>query len=406
VQLSAGSLVPAHGVALEADDCYVNEAVLTGESFPVQKQTGASPPAAPLRERPNSLFLGTDVRSGTARVIVAATGPGTEFGAIAHRLALRPPEAEFERGVRHFGYLLTSAMLVMVFVVFIVHVINGRPALETLLFAVALAVGLSPELLPAILSVNLARGAQMMARQGVLVRRLNAIENLGSMDVLCTDKTGTLTRGVVRLEGAYDASGAPSPDVRLLAGWSAVLATGLRNPLDDAILAAGGPETSALRKLGEIPFDSVRKRATIAIEAEARRRLLTKGAFDHVLEICATLKDGSPLDAAARKCLENRYLAWSQSGIRVLGVASRAIDGSPPYGRELERDFVFDGFLTFLDRPNDDVPDAIRNLARLGVAIKVITGDSRPVTQRRPHRRCPAFGVALKPAAAAGHLPA
>ena len=179
VLLSAGSLVPADAVLLEATDFFVNEAVLTGESYPVQKMPGAVEPAAALAERTNCVFLGTNVQSGTARCLVCATGPATEFGAVAHRLTLRPPETEFDRGIRRFGYLLTSAMLVMVLLVFVAHVFHGRPPVDTLLFSMALAVGLSPELLPAILSVNLARGAQMMADRGVLVRRLNAIENLG-----------------------------------------------------------------------------------------------------------------------------------------------------------------------------------------------------------------------------------
>ena len=209
--LSAGSLVAADGVLVEATDCFVNEAVLTGESFPTEKTPAVVAASAPLRDRVNSVFMGTNVRSGFARVLVVKTGAATQFGHIAQRLALRPPETEFDRGLRHFGYLLLMVMVVMVLAVFAVNVVLGRPAIETLLFSVALAVGLSPELLPAILSVNLARGAQVMAGRGVLVRRLNAIENLGSMDVLCTDKTGTLTEGVVQLEGAYDASGAPSP---------------------------------------------------------------------------------------------------------------------------------------------------------------------------------------------------
>ena len=194
-QLSAGSLVPADAVVLEAADCFVSEAVLTGESFPVEKRPGLSKQDSSLADRTNCVFLGTNVRSGTAQCVVVHTGRDTQFGTIAHRLTLRPPETQFDRGIRRFGYLLTVAMLLMVLVVFVAHMLRGRPPVETLLFAVALAVGLSPELLPAILSVNLARGAQMMAKEGVLVRRLNAIENLGGMDILCTDKTGTLTGG-------------------------------------------------------------------------------------------------------------------------------------------------------------------------------------------------------------------
>ncbi|HET7156725.1 MAG TPA: HAD-IC family P-type ATPase, partial [Hyphomicrobiaceae bacterium] len=225
VLLSAGSLVPADGVVLEAADCFVSEAVLTGESFPVEKRPGMALASAGLAKRGNCVSLGTNVRSGTAQFLVVKTGPSTAFGAIAHRLTLRPPETEFDRGIRRFGYLLTSAMLIMVLLVFVAHVFHGRPPVDTLLFAVALAVGLSPELLPAILSVSLARGAQMMARHGVLVRRLNAIENLGSVDILCTDKTGTLTEGVVQVEGAYDATGVSSEAVMDLAAWNAALET-------------------------------------------------------------------------------------------------------------------------------------------------------------------------------------
>jgi Mg2+-importing ATPase len=203
VLLSAGSLVPADSRVLEATDSYVSESVLTGESFPVEKSPSCLPADAPLPQRSNCVYLGTNVRSGTVRCVVVRTGSATMFGTIAQRLTLRPPETEFDRGTRRFGYMLTSAMLVMVLIVFVAHMLAARPVVETLLFAVALAVGLSPELLPAILSVNLARGAQMMAQHGVLVRRLNAIENLGSIDVLCTDNTGTLTEVVVRLDGGY-----------------------------------------------------------------------------------------------------------------------------------------------------------------------------------------------------------
>jgi P-type Mg2+ transporter len=381
VLLSAGSLVPADGVILEASDFFVSEAVLTGESFPVEKHPGAVAPTAGLRERLNCVFLGTNARSGTARCLIVATGLKTQFGAIAHRLTLRPPETEFDRGLRRFGHLLTSAMLVMVFLVFIAHVLHGRPPIETLLFSVALAVGLSPELLPAILSVNLARGAQMMARHGVLVRHLTAIENLGSMDVLCTDKTGTLTEGVVVLEGAYDALGSPSADVQKQGAWNAALETGLASPLDDAILSAAAADLSNVRKLAEIPFDFVRKRVSVVVETEGRASLITKGAFHNVLEICTRSGDAVVLDAAGKARLEERYQSWSAQGIRVLAVASRTVEPQLRYGRELERDLTFVGFLTFFDRPKPDVADAIRSLAALGVSIKIITGDCKPVTQ-------------------------
>ncbi len=379
VLLSAGSLVAADTVLLEATDCFAGEAVLTGESFPVEKRPGPLPPLTPLAKRINCIFLGTNIRSGTARGVVVETGSATELGAIAHRLTLRPPDTEFERGIRRFGYLLMSAMLVMVLLVFVAHMLRGRSPVETLLFSIALAVGLSPELLPAILSVNLARGAQMMARRGVLVRRLNAIENLGSMDILCTDKTGTLTEGVVRLSGAHDPAGAESAAVLELAAVNAAVESGLANPLDDAILAARSPEVAPLRKRAEIPFDFVRKRVSVVVADQRGVRLITKGAFHHVLEVCSQLPDGLPLDVARRADLEARYDAWSRQGIRVLAVATREVPDQASFGRDDEQQLTFVGFLTFLDRPKEGVAEAIADLAGLGVAVKLITGDARAV---------------------------
>ena len=380
VLLSAGSLVPADGILLEATDFYVSEAVLTGESFPVAKQPGIVAAAAPLAARTNCVYLGTNVRSGTARCLIARTGASTQFGAIAQRLTLAPPETEFDRGIKRFGYLLTSAMVIMVLVIFAAHVLQGRPPVETLLFAVALAVGLSPELLPAVLSVNLARGARMMARGGVLVRRLNAIENLGSMDVLCTDKTGTLTEGVVKVEGSYDQTGAPAPAVLELAAVNATLETGLANPLDEAIVAARRPDLSSIEKLAEIPFDFIRKRLSVIIRGPDGVSLVTKGAFAHVLEICSRTPDGE-LDAESRHRLLVLHERWSGQGVRVIAVATRTLDARTSYGHADETGMTFAGFVTFLDRPKADAAAAIAGLAAIGVAIKVITGDNRLVTE-------------------------
>jgi len=381
VLLAAGSLVPADAIVIESADGYVSESVLTGESFPVAKGPGVVAADTQLQRRSNCVHLGTNVRSGTLRCVVVATGEGTQFGTIAQRLALRPPETEFDRGIRRFGYLLTSAMFVIVFVVFVVHMLGGRPLIDTLLFSVALAVGLSPELLPAILSVNLARGAKMLAQHGVLVRHLSAIENLGSMDVLCTDKTGTLTEGMITLEGGYDVAGEPSTTVVELGTINAALETGIASPLDDAILAAGHPDLAGVRKLAEIPFDFVRKRVSVVVERDNGVSLITKGAFQHVLDACATLADGTALDAHERARLEQRFMDWSSRGIRVLAVASRTLRSQNTYGRSDEHDLVFAGFLTFLDNPKEGAAQALSDLAGLGVSVKLITGDSKLIAQ-------------------------
>jgi P-type Mg2+ transporter len=381
IALSAGSLVPADAVVLEAMDCQVNEAVLTGEAFGVEKTPGLVAAATPLARRTNYVYQGSNVQSGTARCLVVAVGSDTEYGAIAHTLRTAPPETEFDRGLRHFGYLLVKIMLLITVVVFIVHVALERPALETLLFAIALAVGLSPELLPAILSVNLARGAAMMASRGVLVRHLSAIENLGSMDVLCTDKTGTLTEGVVRLEGAYDGCGARSSRVLELGALNAHFETGLPSALDDAILNELTPREVGLTKLAEVPFDFVRKRVSVVVDGAEGVQLVTKGAVRNVLDASTRLPDGSALDARARERIERLHASWAGQGVRALAVASRVLAAKPRFGRDDEAELTFEGFLTFVDRPKPGAREALADLGRLGVQVKIITGDARLVAE-------------------------
>jgi P-type Mg2+ transporter len=389
VRLAAGSLIPADAVVLEANDFFVSQAVLTGETFPVEKMPGAVAPAAGLAARSNCVFMGTSVRSGTARVLVAATGKDTVFGQIAGKLALRPALTEFERGIQRFGYLLTRIMLVMVMVVLAINIFLQKPPIESLLFALALAVGLTPELLPAIISVTLSHGAKRMARLGVIVRRLASIENLGSMDVLCTDKTGTLTAGIVQLDGAVDVAGERSQSVLRLACINARFQTGLVNPLDEAVGAAGdkaGVDLAAVRKIDEIPYDFVRKSlSVVAADAAGVRTLVTKGALANVLGMCDRVRDGAgdaPLDAAARAQIEARYDGWSAQGFRVLGVASRMVDDrAGSYSRADEAAMCFEGFLLFLDPPKDDVRQTLLDLAQRGVQLKMITGDNHKVAR-------------------------
>jgi len=390
ILLSAGNLIPADGLVLEAKDFLVSEAALTGESFPVEKRPGMLPPATPLAARSNAVFLGSSVRSGTAKAMIVETGRRTAFGAIAARLKARPPETEFQRGVRQFGYLLIRVMVVIVLFVLTVNAVLDRPAVESLLFAVALAVGLSPELLPAIVSVTLSAGAREMARQGVIVRHLEAIENLGSMDVLCTDKTGTLTAGAISLDRATDAAGQPSDAVRAYAYVNAALETGIANPLDAAIVAAGsaaGLSTDGWQKIDEIPYDFQRKRLTIVV-ADARdpahHLIVTKGAFAQVLEVCATLRQGSgvvPLTPALRAALDAHYQSRGSEGFRVLALATRQLTPHSPYDRHSETEMVFEGFLDFFDPPKPDAGQIIADLSALGIRTKVISGDNRHVTR-------------------------
>jgi len=389
IMLSAGNLIPADGLLIEATDFMVNEASLTGESFPVEKQPGIVPPETPLAGRTNAVYLGASVESGKAKMLAVETGRRTAFGAIVTRLKARPPETEFERGIRQFGYLLLRVMIGVVLFVLTVNLLLGRPLISSLLFAVALAVGLTPELLPAIINVTLAAGARAMAKQGVIVRRLDAIENLGSMDIFCTDKTGTLTEGVIVLQDATDADGRTSTQIRQLAFLNAAFETGIDNPLDAALAAAGksaGLTTSGYRKIDEIPYDFRRKRLTIvlAVDSDASQHLIvTKGAFENVLAVCSSVdRDGVnvPLTADVHERLEAFYQAKGEAGFRVLAVATRKIAAKDRYGYDDEGGMAFAGFLVFLDPPKSDAQKTLRDLASLGIHIKVISGDNRHVT--------------------------
>lgn len=389
ILLSAGKLIPADCLVLEAKDFLVSEASLTGESFPVEKQPGIVPAAAAISGRSNAVFMGSSVRSGSAKAIIVETGMRTAFGAIAARLGEREPETEFARGVRQFGGMLVRVMMLIVLFVLTANQLLGRPVAESLLFAVALAVGLSPELLPAIVSVTLSAGARHLAKRGVIVRRLDAIENLGSMDILCTDKTGTLTEGVIVLEDAVDVTGQTSTGVRQLAYLNAALETGIENPLDAAIVAMGERErltAAGVRKIDEIPYDFMRRRLSIIVEdadGPGTHRLITKGAFANILEICSAVnrpQGPQPLDGGARRELESFFQAKGEAGFRVLAIAERRLPAKSRYAREDEDGLTFMGFLLFLDPPKSDAGQIIRNLAALGIAVKIISGDNRYVT--------------------------
>jgi Mg2+-importing ATPase len=385
VLLAAGNLVPADALILDCSDFLVSQAALTGESLPVEKHAGVVPPSSPIAACTNAVFTGSSVRSGTARILVAQTGANTQFGAIAKRLVSREPETDFERGVRHFGTMLLRVMFVMVTFVLAINHWLGRPFVESLLFAVALAVGLSPELLPAIVTVTLSAGARHLAAGGVIVRRLEALENFGSMTVLCTDKTGTITTGEVALARATDPSGADSAEVRRLAFLNAALETGIANPLDAALVSAGKAaslDAAGVKKIDEIPYDFQRRRLTIVLEDAGERLLVTKGAFAEVLAICSSVAGGSsaPLTPVNRAALEQYFGAKGQDGFRVLALATKRVAEKPDYTLEDEQDLVFAGFLLFLDPPKAGAADALRELRHLGIATKVISGDNRHIT--------------------------
>lgn len=380
VQLSAGSLVPADGLVLEATDFFLNQAVLTGETYPVEKRPGVVAEKSSLAERTNMVFMGTSVSSGSSKALIIQTGAGTVFGQIAEHLELRPPETEFERGIRHFGYLLSEVTLILVFAVFAINVFFKRPVLDSLLFSIALAVGLTPQLLPAIININLSKGSQAMAKRGVIVRRLASIENFGSMDVLCTDKTGTLTLGVVKLNGAFDVDGQPSDAVFREAFLNSHFQTGMANPLDDAVVGFAQPDISNVTKVDEIPYDFGRKRLSVVVKENNVNRMVTKGALNKVLEVCTQMDAQGgpvPLDAEARKKIDALFTDWSSQGYRVLGVARREVEAKEVYERAHETGMIFTGFLLFFDPPKPKVKEVIEELEDIGVKLKIITGDNK-----------------------------
>jgi Mg2+-importing ATPase len=382
VRLSAGDLIPGDCRLLTARDLFLNEAVLTGESFPAEKSCDLLPQSTPLGQRVNSVFLGTSVISGFATAVVVETGPETEFGKISERLEHRQPETGFERGLRQFGQLLVKVVLIITVVVFAVKVgWQQKDLTESLLVGLALAVGMTPQLLPAITSVVLAAGAKAMARQHVIVKQLLSIENLGSMTVLCSDKTGTLTEGVVQLQDAFDITGRSSDRVAWLAYLNAFFQTGFANPIDRAIGDRWEFDTSGVEKLDEIPYDFIRKRLSVRVAENGQKLLITKGALAQVLDCCtqAAMSDGEVVTLSPqRPAIDRRFTEMSHEGLRVLGLAVRTVDG-PRVSKADEQGMTFLGFLVFADPAKADAHETIAQLRDLGVSLKVITGDNRAV---------------------------
>ena len=382
ILLRAGDVIPADGLILESKDLFVDEAMLTGETFPVEKSAGIVPLGTPLARVTNALFMGTHVISGTSKALVIATGRSTELGKISDRLKLRPPETEFERGIRRFGYLLLEITLVLVLAIFAVNVFLARPVLDSFLFAMALAVGLTPQLLPAIISINLAHGANQMAREKVIIKRLASIENFGSMNVLCSDKTGTLTEGVVKVQAALDAKGVDNEKVLFYAYLNSFYESGFTNPIDESIRKGRSFDLSSSRKLDEVPFDFMRKRLSILVALEEKPVLITKGALLNVLSACSSAETSEggviPL-AEARNDIERLFRELSGRGLRTLGVAYRIMQGQATVTKIDEKDMTFLGLLAFADPIKPGIIATIEELKKSGITFKIITGDNELV---------------------------
>jgi P-type Mg2+ transporter len=384
IRLSAGDLVPADSHLIWSRDFHLHEAALTGESMPVEKSPAETASPESSIQSSNMIFLGTSVVSGMATAVVIATGKATAFGDIATRLTVRAPETEFDRGSKRFGLLIMETVFFLVLFILLVNLAMHRNALESLLFAVALAVGLTPEFLPMITTVTLSMGAVRMARKKVIVKHLAAIQNLGSIDVLCSDKTGTLTAGEMTVDRSLDPFGEATDRAIFLAYLNSYFETGIRSPLDSAILKQPQAQADAYHKTDEIPFDFERRRLSIVVEKDGKGLLITKGAPEGVRQVCSEYEiQGSrhPLEDAQRKHCDETYRELSAKGFRVLAVAYRPADRAAGLTVADERDLILVGFLTFADPPLAGAAESIAALSRDGVQVKILTGDNELVTK-------------------------
>ncbi len=342
------------------------------------------PADTPLAKRTNALFMGSHVISGKASALVIKTGKDTEFGKISSQLQQRSPETDFEKGIRKFGYMLMEITLLLVIIIFAINVFLHKPVLDSFLFSLALAVGLTPQLLPAIISVNLSTGARRMAKQQVIVKRLSSIENFGSMNILCSDKTGTITEGKVNLKDSLDITGKHSDKVLQYAWLNASMQQGFNNPIDEAICSSYKGPANTFTVQSEIPYDFIRKRLTVQVKNETQNFAITKGALNAVLGICtqAETADGKLIKIDDCKAtVSQQYQQLSDAGFRTLGVAYKTSDGARNFTRDDEKEMIFLGFIALFDPPKAGVADILINLNKMGVKLKIITGDNALVAR-------------------------
>jgi Mg2+-importing ATPase len=387
IYLNAGDIVPADARLLEARDFFVNQSALTGEPYPVEKAAIQEGTKTPLIEAADYIFLGTSVVSGTAAAVATRIGSETEFGKIAQTLVQRPPETEFERGLKQFSYLMTRFVFFLVIFVFFINALFKHNVLEALLFSIALAVGMTPELLPMILSLNLSQGSIAMSKKGAIVKHPESIQNIGSMDVLCTDKTGTLTENSIALIKHLDVEGKESEKVLLYSYLNSTFQTGLKSPLDEAIIGYRQIDIAGYRKIDEIPFDFIRKRLSIAVTDESLPMLISKGAPEEIFQVCSSVEehDGriEPMADDAREKINHLYQTLSADGFRTLAVCYRPLPkGVASVSAGDEKDMILLGLIAFIDPPKESARESVQMLISAGIEPKILTGDNELVTRK------------------------
>lgn len=382
ILLKAGDMIPADCLIIEANELHANESSLTGESFPVRKSAGVLDPQTELAKRTNCLWEGTNIVSGNAKAVVIQTGEQTIFGAISLS-ASGTIETSFEKGIKDFGFFLMKITLVLAVFILIVNLLNHKGIMESALFALALAVGMAPELLPAITTIAMSAGAKRLLAKKVIVKKLNSIQNLGEVNLLCTDKTGTITEGAIKVAGCVDGEEKESEWVKQLAFWNASFETGYANAIDEALKKLEFKTLLAAKKLGEIPYDFIRKRLSIGLHTGEEKLLVSKGAFSQILSICTQIKksDGS-IEAIAshQNQLEETFAQFGDAGLRAIGVCYKKIETSAIV-KELETEMIFAGFVLLNDPVKSGITETLTELSKLKVNLKIITGDNKNIAK-------------------------
>jgi Mg2+-importing ATPase len=382
ILLKAGDMIPADCLIIEANELHANESSLTGESYPVRKIAGILDSQTELAKRTNCLWEGTNIVSGNAKALVIQTGEQTIFGAISLS-ASGTTETTFEKGIKDFGFFLMKITLVLAVFILIVNLLNHKDIMESALFALALAVGMAPELLPAITTIAMSAGAKRLLAKKVIVKKLNSIQNLGEVNLLCTDKTGTITEGAIKVAGCVDGEEKESEWVKQLAFWNASFETGYANAIDEALKKLEVNTLLPANKIGEIPYDFIRKRLSIGLQTKDEKLLVSKGAFSQILSICAQIKlsDGSIEDITSHQNkLEKTFAHFGDSGLRAIGVCYKKIETSIIV-KELETEMIFAGFVLLNDPVKSGIFETISELSKLKVGLKIITGDNKNIAE-------------------------
>ena len=381
--LDAGDIIPADAAILEANDLHVNEAILTGESYPSEKMPGNCPAETPLTKIKNVVFKGTNVISGSASVMAVHTNQYTMLGRIASSIAKQSPETAFEKGIRKFGFLLMRIALIIALLILVINILLRKPVIDSMLFTLALAVGMTPELLPAIITITLSMGAKRMAGKKVIVKKLAAIQNLGEMDILCSDKTGTLTEGMVKVHAAKGYDGIESNKVLQYACLNAFFESGFSNPIDEALRDIKEIDIHDFSKKDEIPYDFIRKQLSVVVEAAGKRIMITKGAVMNVLQCCTQVEVNNTVEdiASFKEDIGRQFTLFSEQGLRTIAVAYKDLNQGSIITKKDEADMVFLGFITLFDPPKKGICQSIENLRSTGIRLKMISGDNRLVVK-------------------------